>query len=161
MLGERALYHEGWLACTLHPPLSGWGHFEQDEWELYHLEEDRSQLRNVAAEHPERLEELKEMWSYYAGIYKGLPLDDRSPPEILDSPRPQPGVPRNRYVYYPHTAEVNEEIGPNIRGRSYTIAAGVTVESDDAQGVLFAQDPEHGVVDGLPQIVFGTPGEAW
>ena len=34
MLGQRAIYHEGWLACTVHPPLSGWSHFEQDEWEL-------------------------------------------------------------------------------------------------------------------------------
>jgi len=32
MLGQRALYEEGWLACTLHPPLSGWGKFDQDVW---------------------------------------------------------------------------------------------------------------------------------
>ena len=48
MLGQRAIYHEGWLACTVHPPLSSWGHFEQDEWELYHLEVDRSQSTNLA-----------------------------------------------------------------------------------------------------------------
>ena len=37
MLGQRAIYDDGWLACTLHPPLSGWGNFEQDVWELYHV----------------------------------------------------------------------------------------------------------------------------
>ncbi len=61
MLGMRAVYHQGWLANTLHPPLSGWGSFDKDVWELYNLAEDRAQTRNVAAEHPERLEELKEL----------------------------------------------------------------------------------------------------
>ena len=48
MLGQRSIYHEGWLACTVHPPISGWGKFELDEWELYDLEHDRSQSKNVA-----------------------------------------------------------------------------------------------------------------
>jgi arylsulfatase A-like enzyme len=144
MLGMRALYHQGWLATTLHPPISGWGNFDRDEWELYDLGTDRSQARNVAGEHPERLEELKGLWFYYAGIYKGLPLDDRTAREILTSPRPQPSEPRDRYVYYPDTAEVPESVGVNIRRRSYTIAAGVRLGTPEAEGVLFA----HGGVAG-------------
>lgn len=144
MLGQRAIYHDGWLACTLHPPLSGWGHFDQDEWELYHLASDRAQLHNVAAGQPERLESMKQLWFEAAKAYKGLPLDDRTAAEILATPRPQPGVPRERYVYYPNTADVPEEVAVNIRGRSYTIAAGATVRSKDAQGVLLA----HGGVGG-------------
>ena len=38
MLGQRSIYHEGWLACTVHPPISGWGKFDEDVWELYHLD---------------------------------------------------------------------------------------------------------------------------
>jgi arylsulfatase A-like enzyme len=144
MLGMRALYHQGWLAATLHPPISGWSNFEHDEWELYDLRTDRSQTRNVAEDHPERLEELKGLWFYYAGVYKGLPLDDRTALEILASPRPQPSEPRDRYVYYPHTAEVPESVGVNIRRRSYTIAAGVQLDTPEAAGVLFA----HGGVAG-------------
>jgi arylsulfatase A-like enzyme len=144
MLGMRALYHQGWLATTLHPPISGWGNFDRDEWELYDLGTDRSQTRNVAGEHPERLEELKGLWFYYAGIYKGLPLDDRTAREILTSPRPQPSEPRDRYVYYPDTAEVPESVGVNIRRRSYTVAAGVQLDTPEAEGVLFA----HGGVAG-------------
>ena len=53
MLGQRALYHDGWLLTTVHPPLSSWGNFEKDEWELFHLETDRSQSTNVAADHPD------------------------------------------------------------------------------------------------------------
>jgi arylsulfatase A-like enzyme len=144
MLGMRALYHQGWLANTLHPPISGWGNFDQDVWELYNLAEDRAQTTNVAAEHPERLEELKGLWSYYAGVYKGLPLDDRTALEIISSPRPQPTEPRDRYVYYPHTADVPESVAVNVRRRSYTIAAGATLDSAEAEGVLFA----HGGVAG-------------
>jgi arylsulfatase len=144
MLGMRAIYHEGWLANTLHPPISGWGSFDRDMWELYHLAEDRTQLRNLALEHPELLEQLKGLWFYYAGIYKGLPLDDRTPLEILASPRPQPSLPRDRYVYYPDTADVPESVAVNVRRRSYTIAAGVTVDTPEAEGVLFA----HGGIAG-------------
>jgi arylsulfatase len=140
----RALYHKGWLANTLHPPISGWGNFDRDVWELYNLAQDRAQTRNLAAEHPERLEELKGLWSYYAGIYKGLPLDDRSALEIISTPRPQPAEPRDRYIYYPHTADVPESVAVNIRRRSYTIAAGATLDSASTEGVLFA----HGGVGG-------------
>ena len=59
MLGQRSIYHQGWLACTVHPPLSGWGKFDQDVWELYHLETDRAQSKNLADQEPERLEQLK------------------------------------------------------------------------------------------------------
>jgi len=144
MLGMRAIYHRGWLANTLHPPISGWGHFDEDRWELYHLAEDRAQTRNVAAGHPELLEELKGLWFYYAGVYKGLPLDDRTALEIISSPRPQPTEPRDRYVYYPDTSDVPESVAVNVRRRSFTIAAGAVIEREDAEGVLFA----HGGVAG-------------
>ncbi len=144
MLGMRAIYHQGWLANTLHPPISGWGNFDKDEWELYRLAEDRAQKTNVAAEHPELLEELKGLWFYYAGVYKGLPLDDRTALEIISSPRPQPTEPRDRYVYYPDTSDVPESVAVNVRRRSFTIAAGAVIEREDAEGVLFA----HGGVAG-------------
>lgn len=144
MLGQRSIYHQGWLACTVHPPLSGWGNYEQDEWELYHLESDRAQARNLAASEPARLEQLKSLWFYYAGIYNGLPLDDRTALEQVLAERPQPAAPRERYVYYPDTADVPESGAVRINGRSYTISVGVQVDSADAEGVLFA----HGGVAG-------------
>ena len=137
MLGMRAIYHKGWLANTLHPPISGWSHFELDTWELYNLKQDRAQHRNVAAEQPELLEQLKGIWTFYAGKYNGLPLDDRSALEITATPRPQPSAPRTRYIYYPDTAEVPEAVTPNIRRRSFAVAAGVHIDSDGAAGVLF------------------------
>ena len=56
----------------------------------------------------------------------------------MTTERPQPAKPRNRYTYYPNTADVSEAVAVNIRGRSYTIAAGVVVDTAEAEGVLFA-----------------------
>jgi arylsulfatase len=138
MLGQRSIYHEGWLAATVHPPLSGWGDFHRDEWELFHLESDRAQLHNLAEQEPERLEQLKGLWFYYAGRYNGLPLDDRSAIEQVLAERPRPAAPRSQYVFYPNCADVPESAGPALPGRSYTIAAGVTIDDGGAQGVVWA-----------------------
>jgi arylsulfatase A-like enzyme len=139
MLGQRVLYHRSWLANTVHPPISGWSKFEHDAWELYHLDEDRAQVRNVADEHRDLLEELKGLWYYCAGVYHGLLLDDRSALEIMTSPRPQPSAPRHRFIYYPDTADVPEMVSVNIRRRSFTIVAGTVIDSPEAEGVLLAQ----------------------
>ncbi len=144
MLGQRAIYHEGWLACTVHPPLSGWGKFEHDVWELYDVAHDRSQSNNLADREPQRLEELKALWFEKARQYSGLPLDDRSALEQVLAERPKGTPDRDRYVYYPDCASVPENSGVAISGRSYTIAAGVRLDSAAAQGVLYA----HGGVAG-------------
>ncbi|MEI8083002.1 MAG: sulfatase-like hydrolase/transferase, partial [Actinomycetes bacterium] len=144
MLGQRSIYHEGWLACTVHPPLSGWGKFEQDVWELYDMEHDRSQSTNLAADEPERLERMKALWFEKAAIYNGLPLDDRTALEQTLAERPSGTPKRDRYIYYPDCASVPEMSGVSISGRSYTIAAGVSLDSAKAQGVLYA----HGGVAG-------------
>ncbi|MFM2437692.1 MAG: hypothetical protein RLZ55_503 [Actinomycetota bacterium] len=144
MLGQRSIYHEGWLACTVHPPLSGWGRFEQDVWELYDIAHDRSQSANLAAVHPERLEALKALWFAKAAEYNGLPLDDRSALEQVLAERPSGTPERDRYIYYPDCASVPENSGVAIGGRSYVIAAGVRIDSADAEGVLYA----HGGVAG-------------
>src|SRR5579862_780255 len=58
MLGSRSIWHEGWKAVTTHPALSGWGHFNDDEWELYHVDVDRAETHNLAAEQPDKVREL-------------------------------------------------------------------------------------------------------
>lgn len=144
MLAQRSIYHDGWLACTVHPPLSGWGKFEHDRWELYDLANDRAQSNDVATAHPQRLETLKSLWYYYAGIFNGLPLDDRTALEQTLAERPHGTPPRDRYVYYPDCSPVPEQSGVVISGRSYTVAVGVDIESEGAEGVLYA----HGGIAG-------------
>jgi arylsulfatase A-like enzyme len=144
MLGQRSIYHDGWLACTVHPPLSGWGKFEQDVWELYHIEHDRSQSKNLADREPGRLTQMKALWFEMAERYNGLPLDDRTALEQTLAERPSGSPERDHYIYYPDCASVPEQSGVSITGRSYTLAAGVRIDSADAEGVLYA----HGGVAG-------------
>jgi len=138
MLGSRSIWHEGWKAVTTHPVLSGWGHFNDDEWELYHTDVDRAENHNLAAEHPEKVRELVNLWFAEAGANEAFPLDDRSVIEIANTPHPQLTAPRDRYVYRPGTAPVPEWQAVNMRGRSYVIGALVDIPAPGAEGVLFA-----------------------
>ena len=138
MLGSRAIWHDGWKAVTNHPTIAGWSNFNDDEWELYHTDVDRSELHNLAAEHPEKVRELVNLWFAEAGANGAFPLDDRSALEIMITPRPVLSPPRNRYVYFPDTAEVPESQAVNVRNRSYAIGALVDIPAPGAEGVLFA-----------------------
>lgn len=143
MLGTRGIWKDGWKASAIHAPLSGKGNFEDDVWELYHVEEDRSESINLAEKHPEKLQELIDTWFEEAEKNKVLPLDDRSAAEILTIERPSQEPARDRYVYYPNTAPVPEGVAVNIRGRSYKILANVEIEKDPS-GVLFAHGSRFG-----------------
>jgi arylsulfatase len=144
MLGSRGIWHEGWKAVTTHPTISGWSHFNDDEWELYHTEVDRSEVHNLAAEHPEKVRELVNLWFAEAGANNAFPLDDRSPVEIFVTPRPQLAKPQQRYRYYPDVAEVPGLQAVNTRNRSFSIGALVDLPAPGAQGVLFAYGSRFG-----------------
>lgn len=164
MLGTRGIWHKGWHACTIHTSFAGWGHFNQDKWELFHLEKDRNQMHNLADQHPEKLEELKSLWFMEAGKYNGLPLDDRPAVDVGTTPRPQPTKPRERYIYYPGCSEVPEAVAVKIRERSYNIAAEVSIETQDAEGVLFSHGGRFGghslyIKDGRLHYVYNWLGE--
>src|SRR3984957_11682391 len=103
MLGSRGIWHEGWKAVTTHPTLSGWSDFNDDTWELYHTDTDRAELHDLAAEQPDKLRELVNLWFAEAGDNGAFPLDDRSAVEIITTPRPQLASPRSRYTYFPDT----------------------------------------------------------
>jgi arylsulfatase A-like enzyme len=144
MLGSRGIWHDGWKAVTNHPTIAGWSHFNDDDWELYHTEVDRAELHNLAADHPEKVRELVNLWFAEAGANGAFPLDDRSALEIFITPRPVLSPPRNRYVYYPATAEVPESQAVNIRNRSYAVGALVDIPAPGAEGVLFAHGSRFG-----------------
>lgn len=75
MMGHRGIWHEGWKAVTEHGPMSGHGAFEADRWQLFHTDVDRSEARDVADQHPEKVEELKAIWHAEAEKYNVLPLN--------------------------------------------------------------------------------------
>ncbi|MGE2715109.1 arylsulfatase [Mycolicibacterium litorale] len=143
MLGTRGIWEDGWKAAAVHAPLSGTGHFDEDAWQLYHVDEDRSEARDLAAENPDKLRALIEAWFEEADRNFVLPLDDRTATELITTERPQSEPPRTRYVYYPGTAPVPEGVAVNVRGRSYKIMADVDL-GHEAQGVLFAHGSRFG-----------------
>ncbi|MCW8139292.1 MAG: sulfatase-like hydrolase/transferase [Planctomycetota bacterium] len=164
MLGTRGVWFEGWHASTVHPALGGWGGFDQDRWELFHMEHDRNQLRDVAAEHPARLEQLKALWAMLAGRYQALPLDDRTAIELMAEPRPEPGAPRERYVYYPGLEPVPYGVAASITQRSFEITAEIDIHDGAPDGVIFAQGSHIGghtlyVKDGRLHYVYNWLGE--
>jgi arylsulfatase len=144
MLGSRAIWHDGWKAISTHPTISGWSHFNDDEWELYHTDVDRAELHDLASEHPEKLRELINQWFSEAGANGGFPLDDRSAVEILTTPRPQLTSPRDRYMYYPGVSGVPESQAVNVRNRNFIVGAVVDIPEPGASGVLFAHGSRFG-----------------
>jgi arylsulfatase A-like enzyme len=143
MLGSRSIWHDGWKAVTNHPTLAGWGHFNDDEWELYHTDTDRAEVHNLAADQPDKVRELVNLWFSEAGANGAFPLDDRSPVEILGTSRPQLTAARSRYVYRPG-APVPEWQAVNTRNRSFVIGALVDIPEPGAEGVLFAMGSRFG-----------------
>ena len=164
MLGSRAIWHKGWKAVSVHPTIAGWGNYGHDRWELYDTVADPTESRDLAAEHPAKLQELINLWFHEAGRFNGFPLEDRTPLEVLADPtRPQVARPRDRYVYYPGTAEVPETAAVNIRNRSYSIAVEVRVDSSGAGGVLLSHGARFGghalyVKDGRLKYVYNFVG---
>jgi arylsulfatase len=144
MLGTRAIWEDGWKAVAMHVPITGQGNFEKDEWELYHVDADRSESKNLAKENPERLQRMIKAWFEEADKNLVLPLDDRTAVEQLGIERPSEEAVKERYIYYPHTAPVPEGVAINVRGRSYKILADVEIKDINASGVVFAHGSRFG-----------------
>ncbi|QUR67488.1 sulfatase-like hydrolase/transferase [Mycobacterium spongiae] len=165
MLGTRGIWHNGWFANTIHAAMpSGWGHFDQDRWELFHIESDRSQVHDLAAEQPDKLDELKTLWFSEAAKYNGLPLGDLSILENMGRARPFLVVNRTSFTYYPGIAGVGLGAAAELLGQSFSVAAEVDITTTEAQGVLFKHGSAHGghvlfIQDGRLHYVYNFLGE--
>lgn len=144
MLGTRAIYHDGWKAVARHGAISGKGNFMQDKWELYNISEDRSEAHNLAQQQPEKLLEMIGIWFAVAGRNNVFPLDDRTAPEIMMTPRPEEANPRNSYFYYPDTSKVPAGSCPNVVNRSYSVLANMNISDPEAEGVIFSEGDRFG-----------------
>jgi hypothetical protein len=165
MGGTRAIWHQGWKAAAISPAApDAWAGYATQRWELFNTDDDPTECHDLAGAEPEKLQELIQLWWAQAGQYGALPLENRNAVEILTTDRPQLTKPRNRYVYYPGTAEVPESVAPNIRNRSYTVAVEVTIDTPDARGVLFAHGARFGghalyIKDGKLKYVYNFVGD--
>jgi arylsulfatase A-like enzyme len=140
MMGHRAIYSDGWKAVTRH---SAGTPFEEDDWELYHLAEDRSECENLAAAMPDKLTQMIELWWREAEEYGVLPLDDRTIELFLTRYRDGSPHPSNRrYTYYPPISPLPGQVAPALGGRGWDMAA--TIERPrGAGGVLYASGTEN------------------
>jgi arylsulfatase len=153
MMGHRAIYHDGWRAVCPWPgpsfaeagaffgePIPAQKLIELDEkgWELYHVDEDPTETRNVAHEHRDKLIEMIATWYYEAGKYNVLPLDGRGTLRLAEE-RPRIAKQRESAVYYPGTQAVPPNTTINVLNRPYSITADVEIGKSGAEGVLLSQ----------------------
>jgi arylsulfatase len=132
LLGDRALWQDGWKAVTRHrrgTPM------ESDVWELYHLDKDFSEARNLAEAEPERLRRMIADWLGEAEKYSVLPLDDREWERAAE--RIREGA-RAQYVYRPRMARIDRLMAPDVTGKSFRIDAALKKGQSPLDGVLFA-----------------------
>lgn len=132
--GHRGIYHQGWKAVTRHVVGTL---FEEEEWELYNLEEDFSESNNLASEYPDKLNEMVQRWWVEAAKHGVLPLMDRRG-GFAALPRPGDVMDRKKFVFYGAMQHVDGDVTPNIKNRSYSITADVERDQTSDEGVLIA-----------------------
>jgi arylsulfatase len=144
MLGSRSIYHQGWKATTDHvgkqltverERLQGSLDFDTDHWALFDLGADFAEATDVAAEHPERVRQLVELWWAEAGRNQVLPLDD-SFIGRASALEPPPSPPRFRTVLRPGGGAVSEDT--LFLAGGFRAIAEVDVPSGGGEGVLCA-----------------------
>jgi arylsulfatase A-like enzyme len=148
MFGNRAIYHDGWIAATTPPAppwLLGTAKLPEDivngyKWELYNLKEDYSEYNDLAAKRPDKLRELQELFMVEATKYNVFPLDNSVLPRIV-APRPSATAGRNVFTYSSVMSGLPPSDAPSILNRSYTITAEVEIPEGRALG-LSAQGAE-------------------
>jgi len=134
MFGHRGIWHRGWKAVAYHPPGTP---FENDKWELFHLDRDFSEVNDLAAGEPERLAEMIKLWWREAEQHQVLPLDDRFGPRFAENAARFQGA-RTRFVFHAGMGHVPTDVAPDVRSRSYIIEAEVEIDAEGSEGVLIA-----------------------
>ena len=141
MVGNRAIYHDGWVAATT-PPSPSWemGTGKQTalddyHWELYHIAEDYSEYNDLATKMPDKLKEMQALFLKEAGKYQVFPLDNSGFVRALTA-RPSAVAGKTVFTYTGENPNIPMGNAPNILGRDYTITAEVTIPSGGAEGMI-------------------------
>ena len=150
VFGNRGIYHEGWLAGTVHnipwifnaklPAL------EDDVWELYDLRSDFTSAVNLAASNPKKLAEMKEIFRREAIKYKVFPIDDRKAERIVPSVAGRPDIlnGRKEMTFYPGMRGLFELAVISVKNTEFTVTSDVELIDDRSNGVIIAQGGRFG-----------------
>lgn len=156
MFGHRGLWLDGWKAVAFHPPGTP---FDDDVWELYHLDADFSESADLAVEQPERLQAMIERWWQEAAERNVLPLDDRFAARFAENAERHQGA-RTRFDFHWGMGHIPTEVAPDIRSRDYDITAHVRIGERVPEGILLAHgDATSGYalyIDGAGHLVHVT-----
>ena len=145
VMGSRGVYHDGWFAAAFGPKrpweadisgLIGWDP-DDDEWELYYLDDDYSQARNLAEEHPAKLRELQDMFMVQAAQNKVLPIGGGMYTAVYH-PEEMRGSTLTEWTLYPGQTRIPEALAPKYTSGFSTLAT-IDVElTEGDEGVLYA-----------------------
>jgi arylsulfatase A-like enzyme len=163
MLGNRAIYSDGWIASTT-PLRLPWVPFGADpnpedfKWELYSVSKDYSQSNDLARSNPEKLKELQALFWEEAAKYNVLPLQTTFADRVDPAIRPSLTRGRSTFTYYAGMIRIPEGSTPDLKNKSYVISADVDIPRGRANGVLATQGGRFGgwgllVLDGKPVFV--------
>jgi arylsulfatase len=168
IFGNRAIYHEGWFAGTVHR--AAWetkprATLENDTWELYDTRNDFSLANNLAKQNPAKLKEMQALFMKEAEKYHVLPIDDRSIERVNAAlvGRPDLMAGRTSLSVYEGMIGMSENVFINIKNRSHTITAEVVIPNGGANGVILAQSGLFGgwslyLKDGKPTYTYNFLG---
>ena len=145
LLGNRGMYQDGWMASA--PAAAPWlsirDAYDPDTqtWELYNIEEDFSQAHDIAAEHPEKLRALQDLWWAEAARYNVLPLDGRAVERLNAEAmgRPVLSGDATTFTYYPGQIGLAADASPRVLNKSWTITADIEVPEGGADGMIVTQ----------------------
>ncbi len=149
IIGNRAIYHDGWLAGTVHRapwettprhPLA------EDRWELYDTTKDFSLATDLAAEAPQKLAELQSLFMKVASDNHVLPIDDRSTERLVASLVGRPDVMQGRtsLTVFPGMTGLPENVFIDVKNKSHTISADIDVGDASQTSVILAQGGRFG-----------------
>lgn len=145
ILGNRAIYHDGWVAACFHGRLP-WirlAGFEFDgpheRWELYNVAEDFSQSVDLAAQMPDKLAELQVLFDEHARRYGVYPMRDPASPRNGDFAVPNVLDGLTSMTYTGANVRMPESSVMNIKNCSFAITADVVVADAGAEGVIACQ----------------------
>jgi arylsulfatase A-like enzyme len=143
MLGNRAIYNDGWVACTT-PAVAPWvmGNIpdvDDYKWELYNVKDDFSEAVNLADKEPAKLRELQDLFWIEAAKYNVLPLDNSKLERLDVRIRPSLTSGRSVFTYYAGQTRIPEGAAPDVKNKSWKLAADVEIPAGGAEGVLATQ----------------------
>ena len=168
MFGNRGIYDNGWLANTVHK--TPWefkprGALLDDKWELYHVDVDFSAATDLAAKEPAKLKAMQALFMKEAAANQALPLDDRSFERINAGlvGRPDLMAGRTSLTVYDGMIGMTENVFINIKNRSHSNTAEVTIPKGGANGVIISQAGKFGgwslyLKDGKPMYAYNFLG---